>query len=45
MLGRARQDLPIKYIGMPLSTRKPDKCEWLVLIEKIERRLAAWIGK
>jgi hypothetical protein len=45
MLDCATHDLPIKYLSMSLSIRKPDKCEWLVLIEKIERRLAAWIDK
>jgi hypothetical protein len=44
MLDYAREELPIKYLDMPLSTRKLDKSEWHLLIEKIERKHAAWIA-
>jgi Reverse transcriptase (RNA-dependent DNA polymerase) len=38
-------ELPITYLGLPLTTKRLDKSLLMTLVEKIERRLAAWKGK
>ena len=34
--------LPMKYLGLPLSTGKIRKAEWQPVVDKVERRLAGW---
>ncbi len=36
------QDFPLRYLGLPLSPRKPRKTDFLPLIEKLDGRLAGW---
>jgi hypothetical protein len=38
-------ELPITYLGLPLTTKRLDKSLFMTLIEKIEKRLAARKGK
>lgn len=35
-------DLPITYLGLPLSIRKPTKVHFQVLVKKVQDRLAGW---
>lgn len=37
--------LPISYLGMPLTIRKPCKQDFIPLIEKIEARIEGWTAK
>lgn len=39
VLGFARTDFPVVYLGMPLTIKKPTRDLFIPLIEKIERRL------
>lgn len=32
--------LPFKYLGLPLSDRGPKKEDWMMLIDKVDRKLA-----
>lgn len=41
-LGAPVHALPCKYLGMPLSLRRPRKIDYQPLIDKIARCLAAW---
>lgn len=40
-----RQDLPVTYLGMPLTVRKPERHLFIPLLEKLEKKLAGWKGK
>ena len=37
--------LPLKYLGIRISGKKPSKADWEILIEKIEKKLPIWQGK
>jgi hypothetical protein len=37
-------DLPIHYLGIPLSTTKLPRSSWYSLIEKVADRLPIWKG-
>jgi hypothetical protein len=37
--------LPIIYLGLPLTRRKPSREDYIKLLEKLEKRLAGWRGK
>lgn len=38
-------DLPITYLGMPLTFKRPRRGDFLPLIEKLEKRLEGWQSK
>jgi len=38
-------DFPIRYLGVPLSTRPLPKCHFRPLIDKVADKLPAWQGK
>lgn len=42
IFGCAKEDLPIKYLGLSLTIRKPNKADFLPIINKIHQRLAGW---
>lgn len=44
-LGHNTGELPFKYLGVPLSTRKLTLLLWQPLIEKIVKRIASWTAK
>lgn len=33
---------PCKYMGLPLTTEKPNKADWQVLIDKVANNLPLW---
>ena len=35
---------PVKYLGLPLSLRKPSTVDLLPLVDKLERKLSTWLG-
>lgn len=37
--------LPVTYLGMPLTTKKPTRLSFMPLIEKMESRLQGWSAK
>lgn len=37
--------LPVTYLGMPLTTKKPLRQCYMPLVEKLEKRLQGWKGK
>ncbi|KAJ3703362.1 hypothetical protein LUZ61_007067 [Rhynchospora tenuis] len=37
--------LPLTYLGLPLTSRKPDRACFQPLFEKLQRRLASWKSK
>lgn len=41
-LNCARGLLPVRYLGIPISGRRPRKQDWDGLISKIRKRLASW---
>lgn len=41
----AQTELPITYLGMPLTFKRPNRADFLPLIEKIEWRLEGWQWK
>ncbi|XP_039122000.1 uncharacterized protein LOC120258608 [Dioscorea cayenensis subsp. rotundata] len=41
-LSCARGILPVTYLGIPISGRRPRRQDWEVIITKISRRLASW---
>ena len=45
ILGCERTELPITYLGMPLTINRPKRCDFMPLVEKIEKRLEGWQGK
>lgn len=45
VFGYEQTDFPITYLGMPLTFKRPNRADFLPLIEKIERRLEGWQGK
>lgn len=38
-------DLPFKYLGVPLSTKKLSTLQWYPLIEKIISKISTWTAK
>lgn len=36
--------LPVTYLGLPISGRRPRRQYWEVIISKVRRRLASWKG-
>ncbi|XP_019237534.1 PREDICTED: uncharacterized protein LOC109217724 [Nicotiana attenuata] len=40
-----RGELPFKYLGVPLATRKMKVTQWQPLIDKIVARISSWIAK
>ncbi|OIT29233.1 hypothetical protein A4A49_64264, partial [Nicotiana attenuata] len=38
-------NLPFKYLGVPLSTKKISLLQWQPLIEKITARITSWTAK
>lgn len=43
--GCAVSQLPITYLGLPLTVKKPDKQSYMKLVEKLQSRLQGWQGK
>lgn len=41
----AQTQLPISYLGMPLTIRKPRKQDFIPLLDKIQARTEGWCGK
>lgn len=41
-LGYSRGELPVKYLGVPLSTKKMSLAQWQPLIEKMVARISSW---
>ena len=41
-LGYNMEELPFKYLGVPLSTKKMSALQWNPLIEKIMARINSW---
>ena len=44
-LGYNMEELPFKYLGVPLSTKKMSVLQWYPLIEKIMAIINSWIAK
>lgn len=44
-LGLSEGELPFKYLGVPLSTKKLSLVQWQPLIERIVTRISSWTGK
>ncbi|OIT32500.1 hypothetical protein A4A49_60222, partial [Nicotiana attenuata] len=44
-LGLLEDELPFKYLGVPLSTKKLSLVQWKPVIEKIVERISAWTTK
>lgn len=45
MLSCSRSNFPVTYLGLPLSVVKPNKDQFMPLVEKIEKKLGGWKGK
>ncbi|KAJ3691252.1 hypothetical protein LUZ61_020416 [Rhynchospora tenuis] len=44
-LGFKLSDLPVDYLGLPLTKYKPDRASFQPILDKIEQRLSGWKGK
>ncbi|XP_019235766.1 PREDICTED: uncharacterized protein LOC109216090 [Nicotiana attenuata] len=44
-LGFAHGELPFKYLGIPLSTKKIALIQWQPLVEKITAKITSWTAK
>lgn len=44
-LGLKRGDLPFKYLGVPLFTKKLSLIQWQPLIEKMTKKITSWTAK
>ena len=44
-LGYNMEELPFKYLGVPLSTKKMFVMQWYPLIEKIMARITSWTAR
>lgn len=44
-LGFSTGELPFKYLGIPLSSKKISLIQWQPLIEKIIARISLWTAK
>ncbi|XP_019237628.1 PREDICTED: uncharacterized protein LOC109217809 [Nicotiana attenuata] len=45
MLGLSNGELPFKYLGVPLSTKKLSIMQWQPLIDKMTTRITSWTAK
>ncbi|XP_019267527.1 PREDICTED: uncharacterized protein LOC109244828 [Nicotiana attenuata] len=45
LLGFPKGELPFKYLGIPLSTKKISLLQWKPLINKMVARISSWIAK
>ncbi|XP_019230519.1 PREDICTED: uncharacterized protein LOC109211443 [Nicotiana attenuata] len=45
MLGLANSELPFKYLGVPVSTKKLSLMQWQPLIDKMIKRITSWAAK
>nr|XP_009762280.1 PREDICTED: uncharacterized protein LOC104214325 [Nicotiana sylvestris] len=45
IFGYSRGELPVKYLGVPLSTKKMSFAQWQPLIEKTVARISSWTAK
>lgn len=45
VFGCSQTELPITYLGMPLTFRRPNRVDFLPLVERIERRMEGWQSK
>ncbi|KAJ1689310.1 hypothetical protein LUZ63_013465 [Rhynchospora breviuscula] len=45
LLGCSSTTLPIQYLGLPLTDRRPDKATYQLLIDKLTNRLSGWKAK
>lgn len=45
LLGYSRGELPFKYLGVPLSTKKMFIVQWSLLIDKVVARISSWESK
>lgn len=45
ILGCTQTDLPVTYLGMPLTIKQPDHSLFIPLIEKMEKKLQGWKGR
>lgn len=45
ILGCTQTELPVTYLGMPLTIKRPDRSLFIPLIEKMEKKLQRWKGK
>ncbi|XP_019263543.1 PREDICTED: uncharacterized protein LOC109241273 [Nicotiana attenuata] len=43
--GYSRGILPVKYLGVPLTTKKMSIAQWQPLIEKVVTRISSWTAK
>ena len=44
-LGYNKEELPFKYLGVPLSTKKMSVMQWYPLIDKIRARINSWTAR
>ena len=44
-MGYIMEELPFKYLGVPLSTKKLSIIQWYPLIDKIMARIKSWTAK
>ena len=44
-MGYTMEELPFKYLGVPLSTKKLSIIQWYLLIENIMARIKSWTAK
>ncbi|OIT31217.1 hypothetical protein A4A49_62181, partial [Nicotiana attenuata] len=44
-LGYGQGEMPFKYLGIPLSTKKISMIQWQPLIQKIVARISSWTAK
>lgn len=45
ILGCTQTELPVTYLGMPLTIKQTDRSLFIPLIEKMEKILQGWKGK
>lgn len=41
----ASGQLPVRYLGLPLLTKKMTVCVYMSLVEKIRKRMSSWTGR
>ncbi|KAJ4817271.1 RNA-directed DNA polymerase (reverse transcriptase)-related family protein [Rhynchospora pubera] len=42
ILGFQRSDLPVNYLGLPLTLHRPDRASFQPILDKINQRLSGW---
>ncbi|OIT37314.1 hypothetical protein A4A49_65912, partial [Nicotiana attenuata] len=45
LLGLSNGELPFKYLGVPLSTKKLSVLQWQPLIDKMTAKITSWNAK